>query len=34
MSIKRVQSTKEFQYEKMENSFWITAGLEEKGKGL
>lgn len=34
MAVKRVQSIKQVQYEKMENSFWTTADLEEKDKGL
>lgn len=34
MATKRMQSIKEVQYEKMENSFRRTVDLEEKDKGL
>lgn len=34
MATKRMQSIKEVQYEKMENSFGKTVDLEEKDKGL
>lgn len=33
MATKSMQSIKQVQYEKMENSFWKTVGLEEKDKG-